>query len=70
VYAEIPNDGASEYFLPKKPDVPSAFSYTCSNCGHSDFYERRDLLYQDDAIANSHATAKCDASEQAKAHGA
>jgi hypothetical protein len=65
VYSEIAAEGTSDYFLPKKPDIRPTFIHKCSNCGHIDSYERRDLVYQDDAIAPSHATAKC-ADEQAK----
>ena len=71
VYSEIPADGTSDYFLPKKPDVPASFTHTCSKCGHADSYERRDLVYQDDAIAPSRATAKCsDAQLKSKAQTA
>jgi hypothetical protein len=50
--------------------MPPAFSYTCPDCGHTDFYERRDLSYQDEAIGKTSASKRCDAAEQARAHGA
>jgi Zn finger protein HypA/HybF involved in hydrogenase expression len=56
IYAEIPTAKLSTYFLPKKPAVPTNFTYVCPACGHKDSYTRADLLYQDDEIGHEKAS--------------
>jgi hypothetical protein len=58
-YAEIPSEGTSNYFLPKRPEVPvGGFKFKCPNCGQEDTYKRTDLIYQDDSISTRPASTK------------
>src|SRR5580704_1825756 len=59
VYAEIPSEGAANYFFPKKPEVPAGLTFKCPDCGHKDSYTRADLVYHDDATSRSPAKTKC-----------
>jgi hypothetical protein len=59
-YAEIPSQGTSNYFLPKRPEVPAGgFKFKCPNCAHEDTYKRTDLTCRDDSISPNPASTKC-----------
>jgi hypothetical protein len=49
-YAEVTFRELFDYLLPVKPEVPPDFKYTCPTCGHSDSYQRLDLVYRDDEV--------------------
>jgi hypothetical protein len=56
--AEIPRDGTAEYFVPKKPLIPSDFRFKCPNCSHEVAYQRQDLSYRDQTMPSKSAS-KC-----------
>jgi hypothetical protein len=59
-YAEIPSEGTSNYFLPKRPYVPvGGLQFKCPHCGHEELYRRIDLIYQDDSLSPRPASARC-----------
>jgi len=58
-YEVIGTTGITDYFLPKKPQVPPNFQYACPICTYKGTYDRSDLVYQDDAVAPNPASAKC-----------
>jgi hypothetical protein len=57
-YAQIPEDSV-KFFLPKKPQVPDDFTFTCRTCGHSDKYRRKDLIFRDETMPSYFQPTKC-----------
>lgn len=46
-YFAIADAGASDYFLPAKPEFSvSGSELECPNCGHKAVYQRTDLIYK------------------------
>jgi hypothetical protein len=65
VFAEIPSDGAANWFFPKKPQMPPHFTHRCSNCDHEDTYGQNDLTYRDETMPSRMETKKCGGSDRA-----
>jgi hypothetical protein len=46
-HSEIPDEGFPSLSLPDKPQFPAGGSeLKCPHCGHTDTYQRTDLLYR------------------------